>query len=592
MRGDPAAKPSDVDPETVLRVDPGDRTIVCQFQVAPENHKMYVYYEGDGAELSFDEFYDDVQEELEEKGWSVSEPDSDVRPWVFPNVATTEPRGLDRYADEHPLLDERVIRHVARGEVDRHLDGDFDPADPVQLAVDSFERGVQFAKYLQSEVDAAVAIVERETADVVETVNVAAIVRRSDEMVKPLNPKVLENACLDRAVGALSESISELKSQNASAMRQFYSLSTVRSLVLNPEAETDYHRDVALHNVARVEDRVSSLPKKVRKALQEVQSGTVDRVEEALETAADDAVEEFLDDLTGHVQAVEASDGQNEAKLEEVARCFRVLDALADRDVPFRELPDDSWSDGSSTMSVKDSTRLVQDHERLWERCRDHERFEGARTTVQWVLDSVAGTMVDHAISELEAVTESPTLEEGATTEGEFDSLRKAHHRVTETTASSRNRFDEIPVLQRVRRRFREDRKAVGSVIHDSAHQEPPTDATVPAEFDRIVDELGRHADHEVVSENLASLEERVLNKREKAIERFKERIGEIAAPTVAEVESAFDENIPGRKIATTLDKLLSETPLAVQYDPFRRRLVRLAAALAVGLAVGFLYAR
>lgn len=560
---------------------------------------MYVHYRAHRIESSLEGLYNDVRDEIEKRGWNVRDGSPKRSSWVFPNLAEAEPRSFGDFPDEQePKLDVRVVDHLAQSDVKQHLDGDFDPEEAVLVGIGTYKLAVQVAKYVLSESGAAVAITESRNADAVDDADIV-LVPESDTVLRPLNPVVLENGLVNLVAEELSETVGQIESADASAMARFYSLSVLRSLIVDDGWAMDCDRNLAHDATVRAEDTFEAL----RPALPELPAQTeeelVGQIESSMESVADEAVGEFLEALHEYVEIVEDSESLDPwEKLEEVVRCVRVLEALEDGDVPTKGDPEVSpgnleWRDEHPLLdAVVESGRfdglpdLVRDQERLVQKNDNYAQVEKTRRKMEKnAVDRVAKKMVELANEALEKPAEDETAPEK---HGRF---RDAYDRISAVPEVYPDPVYRNLFPHQIRRRLGQNRDPDINEADD--HEVGGSEDEAYPEFDRTVEVLRSHANHDEVADQLRKLEGDIESRQETLVIKFINSVQEKTEPVVEEVEKGTNEGIPGRKIAEKLDEEFSETPFTVQFERqyIRKLIVSGAVCLFVGLVVGIYFA-
>lgn len=596
---EPAVQWSKVPSDAVLHVDRSRSYVVCQFFVAPESHEMYVCYRTDRIKPSLDGFYHEVRDVIEENGWKTGDATPGTSSWVFPNLDETESRSFGSFPHvEESVLDIRVIDHLVRSDVERHLGKNFDPEATVKIGTDSYERSVQVAKYALAKSAAAVAITESQNADVVDDADLV-FVYESNEVLRPLNPVVLENGLVDLVAEELSGTVAEIESAVASPMGRFYSLSVLRSLIVDDGWAMDYDRNLAHDATVGVEDTFGALRPPIPELPAQTEGELVGQIDSSMESVADEAVGEFLEAIREYVRIVEGSERLDPwEKLEEVVRCVRVLEALEDGDVPPRADPEVSpgvleWSEEHpllETVMESDSfdrlSDLVRDQERLVQKNDDYDQIGDARQAVENVAGQVAEEMVGRANEALEKTAEDETVTE------KYGRFQEASVHLAGIPEVYRNPVYRHLLPHQLRRRLGGGWDP--AVNEPDDHETGESGDEAYPEFDRTVKVLRSHANHDVVAEYLRELEEDVESRRGALVDDFLDSVRDEAAPVVEKVKQGTDESIPGREIATALDEKFSETRFTVHVErEHRRRLIFLVGvSLFVGLVVGIYWVR
>lgn len=600
----PTVQPLAERSDPLLFVSSNRSNAICQFLVAPENHEMYVHYHADRIEPSLNGLYHDIREKISETGWTVHEDVPEATRSLLPRLAGTEPKSFGDFPNEDPpSLDLRVIDHLARSNVDKHLNGDYEPEGPVLVGVGTYEEAVQVAKYVLDESCVGVAITESPNADIVDDADLVLVYEPNFEL-RPLNPVVLRNGLIDLLQKEIDETVTDIKRADASPMGRFHSLSAVRSLVVDDGWELDIDRNVAHEATIGIEDTIEALEPRIPDLPRQTEEDIVGRIEASMMHIVDSAMEEFLEALEEYAKIVEESDGLGPAdkqeserltsankledKLEEILRCVRLLETIeegklppeTDHGVSVRYL---EWNEAHPLLdALLESSRfdwlseLILAHPRLIRKYDSRDQIETTREDVEEVAGELADEIEQLALEALEETTEDQQLTE-------------KHGQYWRASL----RLEGLADVSRLRRLYLQLRHP-GAALKLAANESDDLDDEAPIdeedeEFSKLVEVLSSHANHEVVAEHLQELEEDVESRREILVKDCMDSVQKEAESFVDKAEEATSEGIPGRKIATELDDELSQSRFTVKFKLRHRQrmIILVGTSLLIGLAVG-----
>lgn len=623
--GEAVRKEGDVVPEAptdaVLYVDSAESTVSCRFGIGNDDYEGYVDYYG-APDLSLETFVECLQNEFEE-AWKTVDESPNHRFWVFQNLAEAEPKSLTSYRNvDNPLLEEEVIEHAVDSKASRQLDGDFDPHETILVGTQSYKRAVEAVKNLLSrELVEKVAIVQSADAASVEDVNIA-LVSNSDFEMKPLNPRVLENAVLDRAHTAIQDSIEEIENDrrvteadgpenegqtgrlpapnrnekpeigNQIELKRLVSLSTVRTRLLDETLSIEPPTE-PLSPVREVEEQLSSLPERVLELVPQAYDDLHERLEEGIQSTSSEAAVKYFDLIEDHIGTLESS-------VEQIVGSEEAANRLDELEAVLYELEDvlyllealDGDSSPSSTVGgglaeedllgrpVIDSwTRVVRGHDQLRERCVGHDLVDVVKGPAKKAMQDVADAMADVALSELEAISSEASKE--IPVEERYRQIREAHALLAEITDVSRFGWRYLP---------EQLGQLVGNVRFSGGSGQRGVEPSPPvelgdeplAQFVDVINRLDRHAHHGPVADVLDGLEDRVRSKCADMRQEVVESVSETAISVNSDVSDALDAGVPVERIATAVDDALEGTPLTVALEQlhWKRQLLLIAAGL------------